>query len=349
MKEGKDGGYYYMRDDEVSGGLQEVCVQGGGCMLIDMNVFSRIPSPWFEPEFKYGTDVQICTKAREQGYSVWCDTSITLGHVKASREVITPENRFRVMAEQSTTVRDNTGGLNQAMMTRNAMNLYQMDASEYLGVSFDKFEAMADGYWSNMTRFDSYENKDDYYRSLGPEQIARQVWFHSSDAMVQQMDLILKSIDTSKPGYALDFGCGSAPVGFEVCMRGPRMDFIDLDGTPAYEFTKWRAKKRGIWERCGWTWGGPYDYILALDVIEHLTDWKPVIDRMVESLLPNGIIITNYLANMDDKNVEHINMDKKAVMSYLTSKGVYPLNQVFWIKRDIGFMDKKPSADSSAA
>ena len=132
MKEGKDGGYYYMRDDEITGGLQEVAVQGGGCMLIDMNVFSRIASPWFEPEFKYGTDVQICQKAKEQGYSVWCDTSIVIGHVKSTREVVTPENRFRVMAE-TTNITDNSGGLDRAVMCQNAMMLYRLDAEEYLG------------------------------------------------------------------------------------------------------------------------------------------------------------------------------------------------------------------------
>src|SRR3989304_2751780 len=133
MKDGKDGGFYYMRDDEITGGLQEVSVQGGGFMLIDMNVFSRIKPPWFEPEFKYGTDVQICQKAREQGYSVWSDTSIAIGHVKSTREVVTPDNRFRVMTEQSSKLRDNSGGLNQSMLAYNALRLYRLDAEEYLG------------------------------------------------------------------------------------------------------------------------------------------------------------------------------------------------------------------------
>ena len=348
MKEGKDGGFYYMRDDEITGGLQEVGVQGGGCMLINMNVFSRIKSPWFEPEFKYGTDVQICQKAREQGYSVWCDTSIVLGHVKSTREVVTPENRFRIVAEQSNMVRDNTGGMNQSMLCQNALMLYRLDAEEYTGKSFDEMGWLAAKYQEGYLKFGTFDNSDDYYRSLGPEQIARQVHFHHTDAMIQQMDLILKTVDTSREGYALDFGCGSAPVGFEIALRGHKMDFIDIDGTPGYEFTKWRAKKRSIEDRCGWVWGGPYDYILALDSIEHLKDWKPIIDRMVESLKPNGCIITNFLLNQDYQNVEHVNMDKKAVTSYLVSKGIFPLNEVMWIKRDLGFMDAKPAAVSAA-
>ena len=74
----------------------------------------------------------------------------------------------------------------------------------------------------------------------------------------------------------------------------------------------------------------------------------PIIDRMVESLKPNGCIITNFLLNQDYQNVEHVNMDKKAVTSYLVSKGIFPLNEVMWIKRDLGFMDAKPAAMSAA-
>jgi len=349
MKEGKDGGFYYMRDDEITGGLQEVAVQGGGCMLIDMNVFSRIRSPWFEPEFKYGTDVQICQKAREQGYTVWCDTSIVIGHVKSTREVVTPENRFRVIAENKGSVKDRSGGLNMPLMARNAMNLYRLDAEEYLGLTFDEMGTMAATYGvTRQENFHTFENPEDYYRSLGPEQLARQVHFHHTEELIQQMDAFLKIIDTSQPGYGMDFGCGSSPLGFEVALRGHQMDFIDLDGAPAYEFTKWRAKKRDIADRCGWEWKGPYDYILAMDSIEHLKDWKPIIDRMADSLKDNGCILTNYMLNNDFMNSEHINMDKKAVTAHLTSRGIYPLNEVVWIKRNLGFMDKKPTSDSAA-
>jgi 2-polyprenyl-3-methyl-5-hydroxy-6-metoxy-1,4-benzoquinol methylase len=229
------------------------------------------------------------------------------------------------------------------------MALYRLDAEEYLKVPFEEMDWMAATYSAKYAQYSTFSNPDDYYRSLGPEQIARQVFFHHHPWMVQQMEQILRNIDTSKPAYALDFGCGSAPIGFELAMRGHKMDFVDIDGTPAYEFTKWRAKKRNIEDRCGWSWNGPYDYILALDSIEHIKDWKPIIDRMAESLNDNGVIITNFMLNQDYENAEHVNMDKRGVTDYLVSKGIYPLNQVVWIKRNLGFMDRKPTADSSAA
>ena len=135
MKEGKEGGYYYLRDDQITGGLQEVAVQGGGCMLIDMNLLSQIPSPWFEKETALGTDLQICQKAREAGWSVWCDTSIVLGHVMSKREVVTPKNRHRIISE-SGTVEDKKEGLDPTYLANSGLGLFRMDAEEYLCMDF---------------------------------------------------------------------------------------------------------------------------------------------------------------------------------------------------------------------
>jgi len=135
--------------------------------------------------------------------------------------------------------------------------------------------------------------------------------------------------------YGLDFGCGSSPVGFELALRGHKIDFIDVPGAGAYEFLKWRAKKRGLDGRAGFAWGGPYEFVLMLDVIEHLEDWRGVLARIVEAMKDDAILITNYFLNEDYLNVEHISMDKKAVEQFLVSQSVYPLNKMQWVKRDI--------------
>jgi len=87
-----NGNFYFLTPQEVSGGLQEVAVTGGGCMLLRRNVLEKIKEPWFEPESEagFGTDIQICKKVRKLGYSVWCDTAIAIGHVKLEREVVLP-------------------------------------------------------------------------------------------------------------------------------------------------------------------------------------------------------------------------------------------------------------------
>lgn len=88
MQKNKNGEYFLLSHLEIAGGLQKVDVTGGGAMLIRKEVFDKIPSPWFEPEFDLGTDIQICKKVAEAGFTIWCDTSVEIGHTRSEREVL---------------------------------------------------------------------------------------------------------------------------------------------------------------------------------------------------------------------------------------------------------------------
>lgn len=334
MQEGKDGAYYWIRDDEIVNGFQEVGVQGGGCMMLRLKMFDKIKGPWFEPEFDLGTDIQICKKAKEAGYKVACDTSVKIGHVLSKREVITPNNRHRVAMESARSVAQGDTGMDESWMNNSALALYRMDAEEYLGVPFHSMGTIAVRY--SMEDFDKYkDDPKEYYATRGKEQLARQVLFHHMQTQQHEMDLFHKMMDTRVPAYGAEFGCGSAPVSFELAMRGHKVDFIDVDGAGAYEFTKWRAKKRGIEDRCGWKLEGPYDYVFMLDSIEHLKDWKEILIDVISRLKERGALITNFFHNQDYTNPEHINMDKPAVMQFLTDNGVYPVNEYMWVKQKL--------------
>lgn len=333
MREGDDGGFYYLRDDEIKGTLQEVAVAGGGAICINTKIFDKIPSPWFEAELQFGTDVQICSKSRKAGFSVWVDTSQVLGHVLSRREVITPKNRHLFMAENTERLQE---GVDAAWKNSAALRLYLMDAEEYIGQPASAWSGFADVYAWHQVKFDTYADKRQYYAGFGKEQLARQVSFHHTDHMVRQMEAILASLNTKGANCrGVDFGCGSAPVGFEMVMRGHTVDFIDVDGAGGYEFTKWRAKHRGVEARCGWSWGGPYDYALVLDSLEHLEDWRGPVSEIVSRLKPDGFFVTNYFILEDWGNPEHINKDKDGIRKYLVDNGVYPINQMLWIKRDL--------------
>lgn len=339
MTVNKDGSHRYLRDDEIEGRLQQVDVQGGGCMLLNMNMFSVIPSPWFEPEKSLGTDLQICEKARDHGFTVWCDTSIVIGHVLNKREIVTPKNRHRLMSESNKVPVDKSTFI-EGYQAGSAMNLFRLDVQEYLGKTWEEVEAIALSYNDkNMPRFDDYEDPREYYKSLGPEQIARQAWFHSHANMLEQMEAILNTIDTTRPGYGVDYGCGSSPVGMELVLKGHRMDFIDIDGTPAYEFLKHRAEKRGVAHRCGWELKGPYDYALFLDSIEHFANWEKVLGDVIGRIKDGGVIVTNYFFNVDFYNPEHISMDHDAVKKFLVNNNMYPINLVVWMKRELGLKE----------
>ena len=338
MKEGKDGGFYWLRDDEITNELQEVDVQGGGCMLLRMSMFDKIKAPWFEPEFDMGTDLQICTKAKKQGFKICCDTSIQIGHVKSAREIITPKNRHRIAQENNNRSIGVEDSIDPAYRVRSATILYVIDAEEYLGVKVRDFGTLACKYDpENIKKFDKPQ---DYYKSLGNEQLARQVLYHHLDQTIDEWFYWNMAINSDLDGYGADVGCGSSPIGFDLAMRGHKMDFIDLDGAGGYEFTKWRVAKREL-KNCGFKLKGPYDYVFMLDSIEHMDNWKEMIEKVAFCLKDNGVILTNYFQNVDYDNPEHINMDKESVTNHLVSLGLYPLSEMTWVKRNLAIMDKE--------
>ena len=331
MREGEQGGYYWLRDDEILGKYQEVDIQGGGCMMLRMSMFDKIKSPWFEPEFDLGTDIQICKKAKEAGFKVACDTSISIGHVLHQSEVITSANRHRIAVDVGRISQGIEQGMDSDWSKKSSLALYRNDAEEYTGLKFPEICELAKTY--SMTDFLEYENKDDYYAAKGNEQLARQVAFHHLPNIQNQMEHFHKLLNTGKSSYGCDYGCGSSPIGFELAMQGHKVDFIDIDGSGAYEFTKWRAKKRGI--NYGLEFKGPYDYVLMLDSIEHIEDWKWHLERIASSLKDGGGIVTNYFKNLDFGNMEHISMDHQAVREFLVERKIYPINSFLWMKQTI--------------
>jgi 2-polyprenyl-3-methyl-5-hydroxy-6-metoxy-1,4-benzoquinol methylase len=112
------------------------------------------------------------------------------------------------------------------------------------------------------------------------------------------------------------------------------LDFIDIDGAPSYEFLKWRIEKSDYKDRAGWSISGPYEFALFMDVIEHLKDWKAILDNVVGRIVEKGVLFTNFFANRDFKNPEHINMNHSAVMDFLISRHMVPKSEGIWIKDD---------------
>ena len=65
---------------------------GFGAVLIKSSVLKGIQAPRFMSTSPTGEDILFCYKAREQGFQVWMDSSIKLGHLSDSL-VVTEEYR----------------------------------------------------------------------------------------------------------------------------------------------------------------------------------------------------------------------------------------------------------------
>jgi SAM-dependent methyltransferase len=222
------------------------------------------------------------------------------------------------------------------------MRAYTSDVLAFTGKPMHELQRIAGEYTEkNLSRWD--QNKiEEYYRGLGISQLARNFLFHNSDYMVDIGEFLLGLFNPAVPAYGLDFGCGSAPIGFELVLRGHSVDFIDIPGSYAEKFVKWRLEKRGI-EGCGFAMGDGYHWVLMLDSIEHLPPDKfpEIFADIASRLRPGGSVITNYWSNHDFNNPEHINMNKPFVrdvfkqnglVMHPVRKGKFAMDDIRWVK-----------------
>jgi hypothetical protein len=86
MLRGKPGAYEGITEYK-EGSLVEVDATGAGCLMFDMQVFRKMPSPWFK--FRkmertgegIGEDIGFCIDLKEAGYKIYVDTSLECGHL----------------------------------------------------------------------------------------------------------------------------------------------------------------------------------------------------------------------------------------------------------------------------
>jgi 2-polyprenyl-3-methyl-5-hydroxy-6-metoxy-1,4-benzoquinol methylase len=332
-----DTGYRFLRDDELEWKLQKVDVAGGGCLLIKMSVFDKIPPPYFAPEFKWGTDVQICRRAAEAGFEVWADTSIELGHLRSKKEIITKRNRKRISLEECT-----PGEISRSFVTNDIYARLMNDASEFTGIPEESVE------WKNGGRFMEMREsgpKDDadWYRTFPMERVARQVWYNSDSPDKRYMtEYIIKNFSNSAKGAeVLVFGCGVGIEAFALAEYGHKVTALDIRGTGPLEFLKWRCKRNAVEMQFIESEGGPpvltqqYDAIIAMDCIEHIEDWRGTVAALAAALKVNGVLFSNNAILDDKSHAEHYDIDRHEFVKVCMANGLDVFNQITYTKQPV--------------
>ncbi len=331
-------GYRFLRDDEVTGGLQQVDVAGGGCLLVKMKVFDRLAHPYFGPEFEFGTDVQLCRAAKAKGMEVWIDSSIEFGHLKPERTIITRRNRHQFQLEDQV-----PGELKQTFVSASVYEDLLRDACAHTGYrDLDEITRHARTFLEERHAWMAAGGSDpDWYRLHGRERIARQVWFNTLNADKRRMtEFILNSVDHHSPKDILDFGCGIGIPAFVLAQKGHRVTAMDIQGTGTLGFLEWRAKHAGtpitIAESPGGVpalGGAVYDVIIAMDCLEHIADWAIVVREFSAHLKPGGVLFANNAILEDNLHPEHYHLENKAFLATCIGHDLLPFNQITYVKR----------------
>jgi len=81
-----EGGYQSV-DEWDEDELVEVDATGAGCLMFDMQVFKKIPYPWFrfqkdaDTGATIGEDIGFCQDLKKAEYKIFVDTSVPSGHL----------------------------------------------------------------------------------------------------------------------------------------------------------------------------------------------------------------------------------------------------------------------------
>jgi 2-polyprenyl-3-methyl-5-hydroxy-6-metoxy-1,4-benzoquinol methylase len=331
-------GYRFLRDDELTCGLQRVDVAGGGCLLIKMSVFDKLKHPIFAPEHDFGTDIQLCQQAAEAGFEVWADTSIELGHLKNERAIVTSKTRFQHQAHDTI-----AGDVKQTLVMDDIYSRLVDDAIQWTGYrNAEEMRVYAQAFLDHHKGWKAAGKPDaDWYRQFPKERVCRQVWFNTESALKRQMTTyLLSAVSHQQPLDVLDFGCGIGIPAFTFAEKGHRVMALDISGTGTFEFLQWRAKRHDLPIVFHESQGGVphlsshrFDAIVAMDCLEHIEDWQQTLAVLAAHLNPGGVLFANN-AILDDKDhPEHYDLDGKTFIAACVELDLMPVNQITYQKR----------------
>lgn len=334
-------GYRFLRDDEIAGELQRVDVAGGGCLLIKMRVFDRLKPPYFAPEHKYGTDIQLCRAAAEAGLEVWADTSIELGHVREERVIVTARNRAQF--QTSDTI---PGEVKRQFIAGDVYRRLEADAATWTGYrDIEEMRVYAQTFMQDRAHWLNRAGSDaDWYRQFPKERVARQVWFNTDSVHKRQMtEFILASINHRESFDVLDFGCGIGIPAFTLAEKGHRVTACDIRGTGTFDFLKWRAKEyavpvtfhdivpeQALFPHFG---DARFDIVIAMDCLEHLPHWREMLAHLVSHLKPGGALFANNAVLDDTTHPEHYDLKPKDFIVACAALDLVPQNAICYVKR----------------
>lgn len=317
-------------------GLHKMDVIGGGCMLIKVDSFRKIPQPYFWIDGITGTDVHLCNQFKEAGVQPYVDTSIELGHV-GDPEIVnsrTLPNYTRALGEVNEQLWED---LKDHFLLDNT----QLE-SEIIKSAAGDSRAKE---WNSKPRND-WEDIREFYVNGGDWAVFNLAAYNlkfdqAREWAINNIDRVMK-----KPGVIADIGCGIGYVDIALAERNNQnIIAMDLAKTKTMDFLKWRIQKHKLQDKIQTIefdtpvpsdLENPVDGALMISVFDHLYDPKGMIDWITRNVKPGGFLLCDSWRNIkqEDEPQHIIKLDPNEALRLFHKKGwkSVPENPFLFIK-----------------
>lgn len=288
---------------EITGGIQQVGIIGGGCLLIRVKALRMLMPPVFWVDGLVGTDIHFCVRLNQAGWNAYCDTGLELGHqlegqIINSKTLPPHIKKYSQIAQKIET---------------DACEYLKMNRMQLEDFAFSHLRTIED-YWLKRPR-ETFEDVAEVYTGVGISAIARNVFYaNNHDTGVEGFAAIIDCIDRqmiNREYPCIDYGCGIGVATEILANNGYQVEAYDLKGTAVLDFLSWRIKKDNyedkitiypVTDLCP-QFSEKYSMIVMLDVLEHLMNPKEILEDLLTRLVPGGHFHTNFDV-MDLKGAE---------------------------------------------
>ncbi|QQS49218.1 MAG: methyltransferase domain-containing protein [Acidobacteriota bacterium] len=150
----------------------------------------------------------------------------------------------------------------------------------------------------------------DFYRRTR-SYLFEHVWWHATDEEENASNVaILDYARRSGAKSCLDFGSGVGANAILFARAGFEVTLADVS-TTMLEFAGWRLARRGLEARLvdlnqSSLPEGEFEFVTAVDVLEHVADPGATLRRIARSMRHGGRLVFNYRAGVDPERPMHI-------------------------------------------